>query len=75
MRELADHYQTEGPPKGEVVVVVGPPSGETFSDEAVDRMLRDHLQTLRVRDAAAEVAELTGLPRNRLYARALELKD
>jgi len=74
LRELADHYQTGGPPKGEVVVIVGPPAGETFSDEAVDRMLRDHLQTLRVRDAAAEVAELTGLPRNRLYARALELK-
>ena len=75
LRELADHYRTGGPPKGEVVVVVGPPSGETFSDETVDRMLRDHLQTLRVRDAAAEVAELTGLPRKRLYARALELKD
>lgn len=74
LRELADHYRTEGPPKGEVVVVAGPPSGETFSDEAVDRMLRDHLQTLRVRDAAAEVAELTGLSRKRLYARALELK-
>ncbi len=75
LRELADHYRTQGPPKGEVVVVVGPPAGETFSDEAVDRMLLDHLQTLRVRDAAAEVAELTGLPRKRLYARALELKD
>ena len=74
LRELADHYRTGGPPKGEVVVIVGPPAGETFSDEAVDRMLRDHLQTLRVRDAAAEVAELTGLPRKRLYARALELK-
>lgn len=75
LRELADHYRTQGPPKGEVVVVVGPPAGETFSDEAVDRMLRDHLRTLRVRDAAAEVADLTGLPRKRLYARALELKD
>ena len=70
---LAQHYRDAGAPKGEIVVVVGPP-GETAADEdEVDARLRQALETHSVRDAAAAVAAATGVPRRRLYARALEL--
>ena len=76
---LARHYRQAGAPRGEVVVVIGPPqaapadSGE-IDNGAFDTQLRAALETQSVRDAAAAVAAATGLPRRRLYARALELE-
>jgi 16S rRNA (cytidine1402-2'-O)-methyltransferase len=72
---LAAHYAEAGPPKGEVVVVIGPP-GETDRQaeaETLDARLVRALETESVRDAAAAVATATGLPRRQVYARALEL--
>lgn len=73
--DLAAHYAAAGPPKGEVVVVVGPPAaGETeASAEDVDAALAEALGRLSVRDAAAEVAARTGRPRRAVYMRALEM--
>ncbi|HEY0836819.1 MAG TPA: 16S rRNA (cytidine(1402)-2'-O)-methyltransferase [Azospirillum sp.] len=72
--ELAAHYAEAGPPKGEVVLVVGPPGAEAEAAEAdVDAALAEALGRLSVRDAAAEVAAKTGRPRRAVYARALEL--
>ena len=73
--ELAAHYADAGPPKGEVVVVVGPPGPREFDDETVDARLREALAENSVRDAAASVSAMTGLPRRGLYARALALSD
>jgi 16S rRNA (cytidine1402-2'-O)-methyltransferase len=71
---LAAHYAANGPPKGEIVVVVAPPSGDTApGDAALDDRLAVALQSESVRDAAAAVAAATGLPRRCVYARALEL--
>ncbi|WP_142849058.1 16S rRNA (cytidine(1402)-2'-O)-methyltransferase [Telmatospirillum sp. J64-1] len=71
---LAAHYAEAGGPKGEVVVVVGPPGeAEAASAEDVDALLRDALADASVRDAAATVAAATGRPRREIYARALEL--
>jgi 16S rRNA (cytidine1402-2'-O)-methyltransferase len=73
---LAEHYQAAGPPKGEVVVVVGPPGPDaaTAPDaEALDVQLRAALRHASLRDAVAAVAEAGGLPRKQVYARALEL--
>ncbi len=70
---LAQHYRAAGPPKGEVVIVVGPPGEAVPDEDEVDAQLRQALETLSVRDAAAAVAATTGLPRRRLSARALEL--
>lgn len=77
LEELARHYAEAGPPKGEVVVVVGPPGAETpaHDDAEVDAMLRAALATGSVKDAAAAVAARTGRPRKALYRRALALRD
>lgn len=75
LAELAAAY-AEQPPRGEVVLVVGPaPEEEAGGGEAeLEARLRDALAAgLSLRDAAATVAAATGLPRRRVYARALEM--
>jgi 16S rRNA (cytidine1402-2'-O)-methyltransferase len=71
--ELAQRY-FDSSPKGEIVVVIGPP-GELpdASDEDLDAALDEALGRLSPSRAAAEVAERLKIPRKRAYARALEL--
>ena len=74
LTELAQSY-AQAPPKGEIVVVVGPPAeAPPASAEDADILLRDALARLPVGRAASEVAASTGLDRRTLYTRALELK-
>ncbi|MBO9574615.1 MAG: 16S rRNA (cytidine(1402)-2'-O)-methyltransferase [Sphingobium sp.] len=62
-------------PRGEIVIVVGPPGEAPPPSEAdVDAALRDALQHLPVSQAAGEVARTFGLDRKALYARAMALK-
>ena len=71
--ELASHYAAH-PPKGEIVLVIGPPPESAPGEFDVDAMLLEELGDLKASQAAAKVARLTGLDRKTLYARALELK-
>ncbi|QNM82744.1 16S rRNA (cytidine(1402)-2'-O)-methyltransferase [Sphingomonas sabuli] len=71
--ELAGRY-ADSVARGEIVIIVGPPpEAAAASDETIDRMLGDALQTLSPSRAAADVAERLNLPRKRVYARALDL--
>lgn len=71
---LIAHYEQAGPPKGEIVIVVGPPPEERASEQDVDTLLRRALESMSVKDAAATVAAATGAPKRTVYARALELQ-
>ena len=71
--ELAAHY-AEHPPRGEIVLLIGPPGEAETSEEDADALLREALATLKPSQAAGEVARATGLDRKTLYARALELR-
>ncbi len=71
---LAAHYAEAGAPKGEIVLVIGPPEEEAASDADIDAALRQALRSLSVKDAAAAVAAATGRPRRDVYARALGLE-
>lgn len=71
--ELAAHFG-ENPPKGEIVLLVGPPD-EEVSNADPDDLLRDALSQMSPSKAAATVAKATGLDRQSLYARAIELKS
>jgi 16S rRNA (cytidine1402-2'-O)-methyltransferase len=73
LADLAARY-AHAPPKGEIVIVVGPPpSIAEASDAMLDAALTDALETLSPSRAAADVAERLGVPRKRAYARAIEL--
>ncbi|TPE49931.1 16S rRNA (cytidine(1402)-2'-O)-methyltransferase [Amaricoccus solimangrovi] len=72
LAELSAAFAAEPEPKGEIVVVIGPPAAEEVGEEALDAALDAALARLSVKDAAAEVARALGLPRRLVYARALE---
>lgn len=71
--ELLEHYAAH-PPKGEIVLLVGPPGERGEGEMDIDALLRAALGKNKPSQAAADVARLTGLDRKMLYARALELK-
>jgi 16S rRNA (cytidine1402-2'-O)-methyltransferase len=72
---LAAHYRAAGAPKGEIVIVAGPPIEEAPAVDAdvLDAQLRAALATMSVKDASVAVAAATGLKRRAVYARALAL--
>ncbi len=72
---LAAHYAKAGAPKGEIVVIVGPPpKAEEVSEAALDEFLLGIISH-GVKQAASEAAKALGVPRKRAYARALALRD
>ena len=73
LKELSARY-VESPPKGEIVIVVGPPPERSdVSDDDLDAALVDALSRLSPSRAAAEVAIALGVPKKRAYARAIQL--
>jgi len=66
---------TDRPPKGEIVLVIGPAPVRGADPAAIDGALRAALETMSRRDAVAEVVARTGAPRNLVYRRALDLDD
>ncbi|MBB5753872.1 16S rRNA (cytidine(1402)-2'-O)-methyltransferase [Prosthecomicrobium pneumaticum] len=72
---LAARFAGEPAPKGEIVILIGPPVEAAPEAEDVDALLVRLMGTLSLKEAAAEAAARTGLPRRDLYRRALALKD
>ena len=73
LADLAGRYAAK-PPKGEIVIVVGPPAERAeVSGEELDSALIRALKSLSPSRAAAEVAMTLNVPKKRAYARALEL--
>lgn len=76
LTKLADYYCKAGPPKGEIVILVGPPDTRSApSSDAIDDALRHELATASTKSAANIVAEHFGLPKRDVYQRALTLKS
>jgi len=73
LETLAKHYAESDPPKGEIVVLVGPADETASKPQDLDALLRDALERMSVRDAAATVSIATGRSRREVYARALLL--
>jgi len=75
---LAAFYASAPQPKGEIVILVGPPGANAadseMSEDDIDAALAAALEGHSVREAASLVAAETGLPRRIVYARALKLR-
>ncbi|WP_184066892.1 16S rRNA (cytidine(1402)-2'-O)-methyltransferase [Sphingosinicella soli] len=72
--DLAARY-ADAPPKGEIVIVVGPPEPAAPADaETLDAALAAAMDAQPLKTAVAEVSAALGLPRKQVYARALELR-
>nr|WP_305958669.1 16S rRNA (cytidine(1402)-2'-O)-methyltransferase [Aurantiacibacter sp. 219JJ12-13]MDP5262031.1 16S rRNA (cytidine(1402)-2'-O)-methyltransferase [Aurantiacibacter sp. 219JJ12-13] len=72
--DLLAYYEAH-PPKGEIVLLIGPPPEVEHNVEDAEAMLRALLETEKPSRAAAQVAKATGLDRKALYTRAMELKS
>jgi 16S rRNA (cytidine1402-2'-O)-methyltransferase len=73
---LARHYREAGAPRGEAVVVVGPPERAVavVAEAELDARLLALLAQHSLRDAAAELAAETGIGRRAIYERGLALQ-
>jgi 16S rRNA (cytidine1402-2'-O)-methyltransferase len=63
-----------GPPRGEIVVLIGPGAATVATEADADAALIDALSRGGPAEAAAGVAKALGLNRRDLYRRALDLK-
>jgi 16S rRNA (cytidine1402-2'-O)-methyltransferase len=71
---LAERY-SEAAPKGEIVIVVGPPGEpEMAGEDEINAALAEAMTRLSPSRAAAEVAQKLGVPKREVYERALALK-
>ncbi len=78
LQGILQDLEVRGQLKGEIVVIVGPPTEsnvQKMDDDVLDEMLGEALGNMgmSVRDASAYVAEETGVQKRKLYARALAL--
>jgi len=66
-------FAGETAPRGEIVVLAGPPEAETAGAAEIDAALEAALAEASPRDAVRAVADRLGLPRRDVYARAMAL--
>ena len=74
--EIRARLEQDGPPKGEIVIVVdrGEPAAE-ISDAELDRLLVEAIKSAPLKEAAASLAQTYGRSKKDLYNRAIELKN
>ncbi len=74
LTDLAERF-TAAPQKGEMVIVVGPPTSEAVTDEGIAAALTEALAQMSLRDAAKAVADRLSVPKARVYDLGLKLKS
>jgi 16S rRNA (cytidine1402-2'-O)-methyltransferase len=75
LASLARNYAATAERRGEIVVVVAPPTprAAVTTPDDLDLLLQQALDRVSVRQAVGEVAAVTGRPRREIYQRALAL--
>ena len=67
-------YETSATLKGEIVIIIGPPSGVSLLTQCdIDNILKSALKSLSIKDATNKIAPITNRSRRVLYERAIEL--
>jgi 16S rRNA (cytidine1402-2'-O)-methyltransferase len=70
---LAADYASTAETRGEFVIVIAPPPQTRTDAKNLDALLEPALDRLSLKEAVAEIAGITGLPRRQVYQRALML--
>jgi 16S rRNA (cytidine1402-2'-O)-methyltransferase len=73
--ELAQAYAREGPPKGEVTLLVGGAADAEIDFAKLDEALAKALTFMPLKPASEMLAGLLGISRHAVYARGLEKKN
>ncbi|WP_428651565.1 16S rRNA (cytidine(1402)-2'-O)-methyltransferase [Roseibium sp.] len=75
LSDLAERFRNV-PVKGEIVILVGPPEEKPEAEASdLDALLEAALADMPVSAAAKKISRATGLDRNEVYKRALDLKS
>jgi 16S rRNA (cytidine1402-2'-O)-methyltransferase len=72
--EVINEIESRNTFKGEVVIVMGPPSKKEISDDDISSALKIALQEYRIKDAASQISEQFGVSKKRTYEIALKIK-
>lgn len=72
--ELIEYY-TENEPKGEIVLMVAPPTENSCPDIDVEELLRKELKQTTLKTAVKNIVAKYGLNKNEVYELALRIKD
>ena len=72
--EIINEIESRNTFKGEVVIVMGPPSKKEISDDDISSALKIALQEYRIKDAASQISEQFGVSKKRTYEIALKIK-
>lgn len=72
--ELIAHFQTNEP-KGEMVLMIAPPTENDKEAIDIEGLLREKLKHLPLKTAVKELVETYQLNKNEVYALALKVKD
>jgi 16S rRNA (cytidine1402-2'-O)-methyltransferase len=73
VNELASQFTNAQTPRGEVVIILGPPKLEHITEDALDGAIILALSQNSLRDAVDQVSAQTGASRRDVYRRALSL--
>ena len=75
---LIEELKEQGPPKGEIVLVISGADAsaqDITGEEELDALLIKHMKDMSLREAVDAVTALSGQKRKEIYKRALDLKD
>lgn len=72
--DITTHF-TQNEPRGEFVLIIAPPQEKQSSADDIKEILRKRLGETSLKTAVKEISAEYKLPKNDVYAMALELKD
>ena len=74
-KNLRQYFQAEGILKGEIVLLIKGSKEEKALSPVIDEVLKALINQVPVKQATSWLSELSGLSKNLLYKRALEIKE
>ena len=76
LKALSDYYKKADLPKGELIILVSPPSTKNtvLPHSEVDSLLKKALKKSTLKDAVTAVVSATGAPKKEVYTRAIKLR-